>query len=81
MMNKIIPVLKSIVMVFAMVGASMAQNSGNEITANSTVDAVINFEHMEFDFGAIPPGAGVAHEFSVKNEGSDTLVIHRIKPG
>ena len=45
------------------------------------VDAVITFDHDEFDFGDVPPGSKVTHAFPVENRGVDTLNITAIKAG
>jgi hypothetical protein len=44
-------------------------------------NARIEFDHTEFDFGCIPPGARVTHSFPVKNVGPDTLEIVRLAAG
>jgi len=43
-------------------------------------NARIEFDHTEFDFGSITKGASVAHSFWFTNNGSDTLIITKIKP-
>lgn len=44
-------------------------------------NARISFDHTLFDFGVVPRGEKVTHHFPVKNTGSDTLTITKIKPG
>jgi hypothetical protein len=43
-------------------------------------NARITFDHTVFDFGSIPKGTKVSHDFWFENTGTDTLVITRVKP-
>jgi len=43
-------------------------------------NARITFDHTVFDFGSIPKGTKVSHNFWFENTGTDTLVINRVKP-
>ncbi|MCP4581265.1 MAG: DUF1573 domain-containing protein [candidate division Zixibacteria bacterium] len=43
-------------------------------------NARIEFEHTTFDFGSIAKGSSVTHSYWFDNNGSDTLVITKIKP-
>ncbi len=44
-------------------------------------NSTITFDHEQFDYGVVPRGEQVTHHFPVKNTGTDTLTITRIKPG
>lgn len=44
------------------------------------LDATIGFSEPTFDFGFMPAGTTVMHTFGIKNEGTDTLRIIRVKP-
>ena len=43
-------------------------------------DARIKFDDTEFDFGSIVKGSSVPHSFWFTNEGTDTLIITKVKP-
>jgi hypothetical protein len=43
-------------------------------------NARITFDHTVFNFGSIPKGTMVSHDFWFENTGTDTLVITRVKP-
>lgn len=43
-------------------------------------NARIEFDHTTFNFGALNKGASVAHSYWFTNNGSDTLIITKIKP-
>ena len=43
-------------------------------------NARLTFDNTTFNFGSIPKGAKVIHNFWFKNTGSDTLIISRVKP-
>jgi len=45
------------------------------------VESRITFDYAEYDFGEVPPGAKVTCQFPVANNGQDTLIINKIKPG
>ncbi len=51
-----------------------------EIIVNPASKARIKFLEDYFDFGSIPLNSVVAHDFPIKNEGTDTLVITAVKP-
>ncbi|MCP4584057.1 MAG: DUF1573 domain-containing protein [candidate division Zixibacteria bacterium] len=53
----------------------------NDVPDIPLTNARITFDHAEFDFGSVPPGAKVTHHFPVSNTGPDTLVISKIKAG
>ena len=57
-----------------------ADNGQMEIKVNPASKARIKFLEDYFDFGSIPLDAIVTHDFPIKNEGTDTLVITSIKP-
>jgi len=42
--------------------------------------ARIEFEHTDYDFGSIAKGSSVTHSYWFDNNGTDTLVITKIKP-
>jgi hypothetical protein len=44
-------------------------------------DARIAFDYTVFDFGTVPNGAYMTHNFPVSNIGPDTLYITKIKAG
>lgn len=44
-------------------------------------NARITYDHTEYDFGSVAPGARVSHNFPVTNTGPDTLNITKIKAG
>lgn len=54
--------------------------SKKEIKVNPASKARIKFLEDYWDFGSIPLDAVVTHDFPIKNEGTDTLVITEIKP-
>ena len=41
----------------------------------------MTFAYDTFDFGDVPPGVSVTHDFPVSNTGKDTLIISSIKAG
>lgn len=41
----------------------------------------ITYDYTNFDFGNVPPGTKITHDFPVKNTGADTLIITKIKAG
>lgn len=43
-------------------------------------NARLTFDHTVFNFGSIPKGTKVIHNFWFENTGTDTLVISRVKP-
>jgi hypothetical protein len=43
-------------------------------------NARLTFENTTYNFGSIPKGAKVTHNFWFENTGSDTLVINRVRP-
>jgi len=43
-------------------------------------NARIEFDHTEYDFGSIAKGSSVSHSYWFNNNGTDTLVITKIKP-
>ncbi|UCC79649.1 MAG: DUF1573 domain-containing protein [Candidatus Zixiibacteriota bacterium] len=51
-----------------------------EIVVNPASKARIKFLEDYFDFGSIPLNSVVVHDFPIKNEGTDTLVITAVKP-
>jgi hypothetical protein len=56
------------------------QSDAEVIKVNPASKARIQFEADSWDFGSIPKGAAVVHPFSVKNVGTDTLLITSVKP-
>jgi len=44
------------------------------------LDATIGFSERTFEFGFMPAGTTVMHTFTLRNDGSDTLRIIRVKP-
>lgn len=40
----------------------------------------ITYEYTTFDFGLVPSGSKVTHNFPVTNTGVDTLIITKVKP-
>ena len=81
MNKKITLIFEIIIIALLMCGVISAQSSTKTTAVKPPIDAVISIDPVEFDFGAVPPNTQVAHRFPVKNEGTDTLVIYRIKPG
>ena len=67
--------------VSAQQSASKAKKKANDPPELPLVNSVITYNHESFDFGSVPPGTRVSHLFPVKNDGSDTLVISKIKAG
>jgi hypothetical protein len=55
-------------------------NEEMEFPAAPLCNARIEFDHTVFDFGSITKGASVAHSYWFTNNGSDTLIITKIKP-
>jgi hypothetical protein len=55
-------------------------DSRKVIKVNPASKARIKFIEDFFDFGSIPLNSVVAHDFPIKNEGTDTLVITEVKP-
>lgn len=53
----------------------------NDIPEIPMTAARITYDYTHFNYGNVPPGAKVTHNFPVKNTGPDTLIITRIKPG
>jgi len=53
----------------------------SEVPDIPLTNARIAFDHTDFDFGSVPPGARVTHHFPVRNNGPDTLIISQIKAG
>jgi hypothetical protein len=51
-----------------------------EIKVDPASKARIKFLEDYWDFGSIPLNAVVTHDFPIKNEGTDTLVITAVKP-
>lgn len=45
------------------------------------VESRITFDYATFDFGDVPPGVSVTHDFPVANTGKDTLIISAVKAG
>ena len=67
------------------VGTVVAQieKSDDETTEFRKVpltNARIKFDNTEFDFGSIVKGSSVPHSFWFANEGTDTLLITKVKP-
>jgi len=60
---------------------SAARKRKSDVPDIPLTNARITFNHTEFDFGAVPPGAKITHHFPVSNTGPDTLVITKIKAG
>jgi hypothetical protein len=44
-------------------------------------NARITYDYIVFDFGYVLPGSKVTHSFPVRNTGTDTLNITKIKAG
>jgi hypothetical protein len=42
---------------------------------------VIQIPEATFDFGEVPEGGEVAHDFKIKNTGKAELQIERVQPG
>jgi hypothetical protein len=45
------------------------------------VNSRITYQYTDFNFGEVPPGTKVTHNFPVSNTGPDTLIISKIKAG
>lgn len=65
----------------AVAKSKSAPTKKNEIPEVPMTAARITFDYTHFDFGNVPPGDKVTHDFPVKNTGPDTLIITKIKPG
>ena len=61
-------------------GIKEVTKSGKTIPAQPLNRAKVSFDHMKFDFGSIAAGATITHNFPIKNIGSDSLYISRIRP-
>ena len=60
---------------------SKVDDSGKmEIKVDPASKARIKFIEDFYDFGSIPLDAIIAHDFPIKNEGTDTLIITAVKP-
>ncbi|PSJ75865.1 hypothetical protein C7N43_16770 [Sphingobacteriales bacterium UPWRP_1] len=58
-------------------GASyILDENGNLV---ETTKPILNFEQESFDFGDVPEGPQVTHEFKFKNDGKEPLVIADVK--
>jgi hypothetical protein len=57
-----------------------AKSDAAVIKVNPASKARIKFESDTWDFGSIPKGAIVLHNFVLKNVGTDTLIINDVKP-
>jgi hypothetical protein len=53
----------------------------NDIPEIPMTNARITYDYTHFDYGNVPGGSKVTHNFPVKNTGPDTLIITKIKPG
>ncbi len=51
------------------------------LTATAAADPKILIPDAKWDFGHIPQKSKVTHDYLVKNVGTDTLRILRVKPG
>lgn len=51
------------------------------LTQVSFADPKIFIPEMRWDFGHVPPESKLTHDYWVKNTGTDTLKIIRVKPG
>jgi hypothetical protein len=60
---------------------AQAKVSGKDIPEVPLADSRIKFDHAEYNFGNVPPKTKVTHEFPVRNDGADTLVITKVKAG
>jgi len=45
------------------------------------VNSRITYKYTDFNFGEVPAGTKVTHNFPVSNMGQDTLIISKIKAG
>lgn len=77
----------SILLIIVLFSISISQaqtervnDNQKEIKVDPASKARIKFIEDFFDFGSIPLDAVVAHDFPIKNEGTDTLVIFAVKP-
>ena len=61
--------------------APQAKVSGKDVPEVPLADSRIKFDHAEYNFGNVPPKTKVTHEFPVRNDGVDTLVITKVKAG
>jgi hypothetical protein len=64
------------------VGISEASAAGDNDEHGKTVpgnEAVIEFDHTEYDFGEAAEGEDVVHIFSFKNTGGGVLKIDRVR--
>ncbi len=51
------------------------------VTETSRADAKLDVPTTDFAFGYVPQGARIAHRYTLKSIGTDTLKIERIQPG
>jgi len=65
-------------LVFALVALPAALLYGQGL--EKPLDATIEFGEKAFDFGFMPKGTSAMHTYEIRNTGTDTLRILRVKP-
>jgi hypothetical protein len=53
----------------------------NDIPEIPLAESRLTFDYDSFDFGDVPPGLSVTHDFPFTNTGKDTLIISAVKAG
>ena len=63
-------------------GAKQSQNTPPESSSEAPVEGPkVHFSETSWNFGKIPANSGVSHVYWVKNVGTDTLKILKVRPG
>ena len=81
-MKQIAVLLLAVLFSVSLISAQPEQvdDSKKEIKVDPASKARIKFIEDYWDYGSIPLNAVVVHDFPIKNEGTDTLVITAVKP-
>ncbi len=70
----------ALILLFSMGMAEQHEDYTTQIDVDPASKARIEFIEKYWDFGVVPGGFVVYHNFALRNTGSDTLVITRVKP-
>ena len=63
-------------------GANQPQKTPSKSSSEtSTEGPKVHFSETSWDFGKIPLNSGVSHVYWIKNVGTDTLKILKVRPG
>ena len=74
--------LKGVLMIAFLAWAGMwvlAQNTSKENGQESVSGPKIEFKYKTWDFGEVPEGPKVRHEFEFTNTGNEPLIIHQVR--